>query len=95
MNPFLKQVENLSRNLPVTLCTGNKSNEKCMIKKGAFVTTNVVTHHKMILIFSTLPNRIGAGFVGADADRLLQRHNENLAVADFSALGRFDNCFDR
>ena len=41
-----------------------------------------------------LSNGVGTGFVGADADALLQRHDENFAVADFPALGRFDNRLD-
>src|ERR1700733_7723052 len=38
--------------------------------------------------------RVGVGFAGANADHLIQRIHENLAVADLAALGRLRDGLD-
>src|SRR5262245_6179212 len=40
-------------------------------------------------------NRGFARFAGADADHLLDRGDENLAVADLAGASGFDDCLDR
>src|SRR5688500_11301398 len=49
-------------------------------------TTNASHANKLLIAFSLKRRRIG--FTGADADDLLKRHDENLAVADLAGVRR-------